>query len=181
MDPGPPRRTMRRIETSYDVRFLTFSTHQRMRVFGDPRNATIFAASLRNAVATHQFRLIAWVLMPDHAHLLLRTREGASTVPTILNSIKTPCARQIVKHWRTLDAIPADARDGVRIRIWETGGGFDRNIWSDREFEEKFSYIHTNPVRAGLTTRQVDWPWSSARWWSTERTLDCIPCVHAND
>jgi len=60
-----------------------------------------------------------------------------------------------------------DAR-GTR-RFWQRGGGYDRNIHSDTEFDEKIGYIHMNPVRAGLVKTPADWAWSSARWWDGER------------
>jgi len=38
---------------------------------------------------------------------------------------------------------------------------FDRALRTVQEYNEKIQYIHLNPVRAGLTRRPEDWPWSS--------------------
>ena len=37
---------------------------------------------------------------------------------------------------------------------------------SSQEFEEKFNYIHHNPVKRELARRAIDWHWSSARWYA---------------
>jgi len=55
--------------------------------------------------------------------------------------------------------------------FWQDGGGYDRNIVSDRELYEKVQYIHDNPVRRGLIGRPADWPWSSARWYERREGL----------
>ena len=42
------------------------------------------------------------------------------------------------------------------------------------------NYIHENPVRRGLVTRGIDWKWSSARWYVSDRkTVDPdLPTIH---
>lgn len=49
-----------------------------------------------------------------------------------------------------------------QIRFWQRGGGFDRNVWSERIVVQEIDYIHANPVRRGLCTRPEEWRWSSA-------------------
>jgi len=44
-------------------------------------------------------------------------------------------------------------------------------IYTQQKLEEKRDFIHKNPVRAGLVTRAVDWPWSSARWNYEQRSV----------
>ena len=39
------------------------------------------------------------------------------------------------------------------------------SIFSEAMFMQKVSYIHNNPVRAGLVERAIDYRWSSARIW----------------
>ena len=56
------------------------------------------------------------------------------------------------------------------VRFWQRGGGYDRNIHTENELEEKIVYIHENPVRRGLVLQATDWRWSSARWYAGVRT-----------
>jgi len=39
------------------------------------------------------------------------------------------------------------------------------NIHSEMKLREKLSYMHENPVTAGLVEEAVDWAFSSARWY----------------
>lgn len=118
----------------------------------------------------HTFYLYAWVLMPNHAHLLIREPEGGA-VDGVLRTLKLGLAKRVINRWIELEAPIldrlVDAR-GVR-RFWQRGGGYDRNIYSREEFDEKIGYIHANPVRAGLVERPTDWAWGSARWWDGKR------------
>jgi putative transposase len=110
------------------------------------------------------FRLFAWVVMTDHVHLLLHPDVKQGTVPDILRRIKEPSAREILAEWRARDARILDRLVSSRgaTHFWQRGGGFDRNIFSREEFEEKLEYIHANPVRAKLAKGTGGWRWSSA-------------------
>ena len=48
------------------------------------------------------------------------------------------------------------------FRFWQTGGGFDRNLWNAKAIHSSINYIEANPVRAGLVEKPEDWQWSSA-------------------
>jgi len=50
--------------------------------------------------------------------------------------------------------------------FWQDGGGYDRNIRNAKALRDIFTYIHNNPVKRGLVSRQEDWKWSSARDWA---------------
>lgn len=61
---------------------VTFTTHQRADIFSDAGNAACMARSLHNLRLWKDARLLAWVVMPDHLHLLiaLGTEESLSGV-----------------------------------------------------------------------------------------------------
>jgi putative transposase len=128
--------------------------------------------ALQAVGARHPFDLWGYVIMPEHAHLLIWPREGVE-IRAILQSLKLPVAQRAIR-WlkeqaprflaRLLDVQP----DGKRAyRFWQRGGGYDRNMRSTRDTHEKLHYIHKNPVRRKLVARPEDWPWSSARAWAT--------------
>jgi adenylate cyclase class 2 len=118
-----------------------------------------------------RYRLLAWVIMPNHVHVLLRTIDGW-TVAKIVATWKKYSARQILAHRmadsRTADhPIGANAKDADRVI-----GGTGRPVWH-REYWDRFmrdeghflqalEYIHRNPVKAGLVATPEEWPWSSA-------------------
>ena len=118
----------------------------------------------------HPFDLWAYVIMPEHMHLLVRP-DAAISVSDILSAVKQSAAKR-VRLWAP-EARPqlyeqmADVRPNGRVirRFWLRGRGYDRNLWSTAEIHEKIRYIHANPVRRGLVGRPQDWPWSSWRAW----------------
>jgi len=177
------RHKMHRREFINSCRFLTFSCHQRLPLLGNSRIRDAFAEELRRVRERRRFRLIAWVIMPDHVHLLIVPRPvvsvtehstliaSQSTVTDIMWDLKRPIAKRVIARWIQLKArilSEITTANGAR-RFWQPGGGFDRNIGDDYIFVQKIRYIHHNPVKRGLVERAEDWPWSSARWYLGER------------
>ena len=68
-----PRKKMRRWERVWQWRFLTFSCYQRLQLLGNPAIRDQMAVSLSRARDRCGFRLRAWVIMPEHVHLMLAT------------------------------------------------------------------------------------------------------------
>lgn len=107
--------------------------------------------------AGERYDLIAWVVMPNHVHVLVRVYEGV------------PLAK-IVQSWKSytgaklrplLDAAwqgQGRRPEGVWYREY-----WDRYIRDERHFLATIAYIHDNPVKARLVAQPEDWPWSSAR------------------
>lgn len=90
-----------------------------------------------------RYRLHAFVVMPDHVHLLL-----------------TPCEITIV---RAVGLIKGgfSRRLSSKFPVWQKG--FDeRRMRDTSEFVARREYIHLNPLRARLVERAEDWPFSSA-------------------
>ena len=167
---------MRRHEHPNHARFLTFSCEHRLPLFDNDAIKDKFVHQLRRTRERHAFLLHAWVVMPEHVHLLIRF-PGPATVPDVLRTLKTGLAKRVVARWRELDASVLGKITDERgnARFWLRGGGYDRNVFSAKEVEEKIAYIHANPVRRGLVERPEDWAWSSARWWQGRRD-DELPC-----
>jgi putative transposase len=54
--------------------------------------------------------------------------------------------------------------------IWQPRH-YDFNLFSEDKIEEKLTYMHQNPVRAGLVQGPCDWPWCSARYYEQVRSV----------
>lgn len=177
--PTPPlRKSMRRWEAAGAVRFVTFSCQRRLPLLGNPAIRDLFAQTLAAARTRHSFELFAWVVMPEHIHLLLRPHPD-SRLDEALRSIKTSIAKRVITRWHQLHApILEQIRTGRgTLRFWQKGGGFDRNVRDEHEFRREVRYIHRNPVKRGLVARPEDWMWSSVRWWMGQRDheVECDP------
>ena len=117
------------------------------------------------------FRLVAWVVMPDHVHLILVPDPRREPMAAILRSLKQPVAQGLIKAWRGSSSpmLKDLATPRGEVRVWQEGGGFDRNSRSPEELADEIEYIHQNPVKAGLVGAPTDWAWSSARWYAGQR------------
>ena len=61
----------------------------------------------------------------------------------------------------------AKSQGWISTDLWETGGGHDRNIFSERARKNAINYIHENPVKDGMVESSVEYFWSSANWYYT--------------
>jgi len=65
------RKRLKRIEHPNHIRFLTFSCYQRLPLFGNDAIKDAFVVHLDSSRARAGFRIHAWVVMPEHVHLLI--------------------------------------------------------------------------------------------------------------
>ena len=100
-------------------------------------------------------RLSAWVVMPNHIHLLM-TRFDAIELADIMQSYKSLTAH---KANRTLRR---------RGQFWMEDY-FDRYIRNPEHFAKTVRYIENNPVKARLCKEPRDWPCSSA-WFRDQKS-----------
>ncbi len=95
-----------------------------------------------------RYKLLAWVIMPNHIHVLLRPINDWS-LSSILHSFKSFTASEANKVL------------GRKGRFWMREY-FDRYIRDAEHFEKAFRYIENNPVKAGLCEKPSDWIYGSA-------------------
>ena len=118
----------------------------------DPVAAGIVQTSFFNFDA-RRYRLLAWVVMPNHVHALIEPIHGWS-VAKIVATWKKFTALRINEH------LTAEGRKPLHP-LWQREY-WDRFMRDARHFEQTISYIHNNPVKAGLVASPEQWPWSSA-------------------
>jgi len=155
--------------------FLTYSCQHRWPLLSRDSSRQWLIDAIRDARASQRFELWAYVIMPEHAHLLLCPERADYRMANIHAAIKRPVAAK-AKAWLIesdnrawLDKLSVRDGGGSVFRFWLPGGGYDRNLWSERPMEDAIDYIHANPVRRGLVENVLDWPWSSARFWAGQR------------
>ena len=161
-------KTRRRLEIANQPRFLTFSCYERLPLFGNDAIKDEFAKRLELIHARRGFKLCAWVVMPEHVHLIIVPNLDEVSTPQILSAIKRPFAEFVLRRWKQLKApiLKKICVASNRYRFWQAGGGYDRNIRDEDEMLRKVEYVHVNPVNRGLVDKPVDWRWSSARWFA---------------
>lgn len=172
------RKRLLRWEGRGDVRFITFSCYKQLPLFRNEAIRGLFVDRLLESRARTGFELFAWVVMPEHVHLLVRIAESARWARSA-SSLKNSVAKRVINRWRELDAsiLRRLQTEAGETRFWQRGGGFDRNVRNMSEFTKAVRYIHRNPVERELVTSPLDWAWSSARWWNGDPNaiLQCDP------
>lgn len=112
---------------------LTFSTYRRTRLLTDQATCRDFLRNLDRARNTYFFEVWAYVLMPDHVHLLLWPKEQVYSMTEIRASIKQPFAKTALARLESYSDPRLDnLSPNGRRHFWQTGGGYDRNINSSR-------------------------------------------------
>jgi REP element-mobilizing transposase RayT len=94
------------------------------------------------------YRLLAWVVMPNHVHVVAEM-SGAASLP------------KVVQRWKGVSARAINRDLGRRGRLWQPEY-HDRFIRNQEHLVAAANYTHGNPVAAGLCERGEDWPFSSA-------------------
>jgi putative transposase len=122
--------------------------HNREAVFIDDVDRQAWLAALREASATLQVALHAYVLQADHVHLLVTPRSAEA-----LGQFVQALGRRYVVAFNRRHRRTGTLWDGrYRASVIEPGASLLGCM----------RYIEQNPVRAGLVAHAVDWPWSSA-------------------
>ena len=154
---------MHRINVANHVRFLTFSCYQRLRLFDDLELRDAFADRIERLRSEHEWKLLAWVIMPEHIHLVVYPKDGKVT--EMLVKIKQGFAQRVVHRWKQESSpiLPKVTSRGGQTYFWQRGGGHDRVVRDRKELNHVIGYVHMNPVERGLVERPIDWRWSSAR------------------
>jgi putative transposase len=153
---------------------LTFSCYQRRPLLTNDLWRSELCQAIDRATERHNWALSAFVLMPEHVHLLVYPLCPEATIDSLLFAIKRPYSYRIKQQLTLarsplLDKLTVHQRPGVNtFRYWQEGPGYDRNLMSESAVLAAIDYIHLNPVRRGLCKKIDDWKWSSARWYLSE-------------
>ena len=126
--------------------------------------------SVRAAWDAHEIALWAYVLMPEHVHLLLMPRRIQYNLSRFLKQRKQPFSERVFRALRgtsslLLKRLRILERPGKDVfRFWQEGPGHDMNLWSLKKALEKARYGHRNPVERKWVSSPEQWMWSSFRW-----------------
>jgi putative transposase len=124
--------------------FLTLVTAQRRRIFQVTSTAELMMNHLQNQRTKNRMDIYAFVIMPDHIHLLL----------TPSHDVSLEKAAQYIKGGFSFLL-------KSKIDVWERGYNEVQVTIAD-QFDSIRNYIKTNPVRAHLTSEAGAYLYSSA-------------------
>jgi len=123
--------------------FVTSRTYSSRRVFEVESNAELFLETLQHYRREGHYKLHAFVVMPDHIHLLLTPLDRS--VERVMGLIKGGFSHRL----------------SSKFPVWQRSFT-DRRIRNKEEFLVKREYIHQNPVRGRLIANAELYRFSSA-------------------
>ena len=141
---------LKRFQNTGQSHFITFCCYHRRKLLTSPTSMRVFELALERVRRTFGLRIYAYVVMPEHVHVLL-SEPDRQTLADALKSLKQGVSRRLIENAE---------------HFWQKRY-YDFNIRDYPQFMEKLRYIHRNPVRAELCERPEDWAWSSFRHYAT--------------
>jgi len=158
-----PKR-LKRIYGFGHLHFITFSCYRRLPLLGSAKARDRFVRVLDQVRKESGFKLVGYVVMPEHVHLLL-SEPARGTPSTVLKVLKQRVSRRL-RPKRRRNSSPRQksfcfAPDGQPLPQFWQRRFYDFNVWSRKKKIEKLAYMHANPLTRGPAEHPKDWPWSS--------------------
>ena len=133
---------LKRYQTLGHDHAINFCCYQHLPYLESPASRDLFERSLENARRKYQFEIYAYVVMPDHVHLLV-SEPPIEPLSKAIQALKLSVSKQSQQR-----------------PFWQDRY-YDFNVITQHAFTDKRKYIHRNPVKAGLAENSEDWPHSS--------------------
>lgn len=148
--------------------YLTSVAHSRLPIFQKDTIKQIICDAFDEARNSGGIMIFAYVIMLDHTHVLTDNAREMKEVLRYLNGIS---AKRLIDHLKE-NGYESSLE---KLRIQERGKNHKHSVYEhhpnalritgEDAFMQKVSYIHLNPVRAGLVEQPDEYLFSSARQW----------------
>ena len=147
--------------------YVTGNIDKRREIFRSAANCIAFLEELQAIRRKYGSRLVCFVLMPDHFHLIVNLVDGR--IRSWIQELKSLTAQRLVEiNPPGLFRISEEEN-----QVWQESFNTFR-LWSGWMIWQKINYIHNNPLKAGLVDSASDYRWSSFRsfyGWESEELL----------
>ena len=155
--------------------FLTSVAKDRLPVFRKDEMKDITCKALDEARKSGKFALYAYVIMPDHLHLITDSARSSEDALRFTNGI---ISHRLITHLKE----QGYERSLLKLRQETKRRHYQHSLWdhhpnvrvlhTEKMLLERVHYIHENPVRAGLVERAEDYRYSSVRCWNGRLLTD---------
>jgi len=153
-----------------DTCFFTATINSWKHLLSNEKRISVLIDSLDYFCREKRIQLHAFVIMPNHLHLILTLGENESQL-TFQRDFLKYTAQQLIKliieNNEDEELLPYLSTQNDRIyHIWER-----RPRWIPIDnaliFEQKMQYVHENPVQEkwSLSNHPEDYAWSSASYY----------------
>jgi REP element-mobilizing transposase RayT len=151
------------------IYYITTVVYNRLPIFKRPSFIIPLMDSLNFYRYKQTFKLLGYVVMPDHVHLMIWP-FGNSSVSDIMRDYKKFTSARLIRQaevegmsdWLTAFQQAGEETRRSENKVWQDSY-WDENVYTERFLRQKLNYVHRNPVRAGLVERPIDYRYSSYR------------------
>jgi putative transposase len=144
--------------------FLTVVTYRRAPILDGPVNVARLRQALGQVMREAPFRILAAVVLPDHAHFLWLLPQGDADYSRRVGRMKVLFTRSLPGRGVSRLGVSRSRHRHRESDVWQRRF-WEHTVESEEELEGLMDYIHYNPVRHGLTLCPHLWPYSSfGRW-----------------
>lgn len=156
--------------------YITAVNFDRMKIFKSDKCCEIFIEVLKEIKEKHPFKLVAYVIMPDHVHLIVNPLE--CEINKVLMKLKGKSAKLIIdwlkenSYQTSLEKLAINIKDR-EYAVWQRDSSAI-DLFSHKFLRQKLNYIHLNPIRANLCDHPAKWKWSSYHAYLPHKT-DEVP------
>lgn len=161
--------SLQHFQSDSHIYYITCVVYDRLPLFCTPTFIIPLIDSLNFYRYKQSFKLLGYVIMPDHIHLLIQI-TGQATLADIMRDYKEFTAKRIIRQaevedkqeWLKAFQEAGQITGRSEQKVWQDSY-WDKSIFSVRFLREKLNYIHRNPVRAGLVESPELYWYSSYR------------------
>lgn len=131
-------------------------------IFPQERNYHYFLDKVRKSISPH-CDILAWVLMPNHFHFLIHAND--TTTEMVGTTVRRSALSEGFRH------VLSSYSKGINKQEGYSGNLIKQNTRSKCVYDATdgainyadtcFTYIHQNPVRAGIVEKIEQWEYSS--------------------
>ncbi|MDQ2692752.1 MAG: transposase [Chloroflexota bacterium] len=149
--------------------YITSNIYHRIYVFKRPSFIIPIIDSLNYYRYQYACKLLGYVIMPDHIHLLLWPQE-AIKITDFMRDFKRFTSGRISRQakiegkaeWVVRFEKAGSETERAEYKVWQDSF-WEQCIYTEDFLIQKLNYIHLNPVRAGICTTAAGYPYSSYR------------------
>jgi putative transposase len=148
---------------------LTASIYEKGYLIELPERKAEWRDAVYEAATIYQWQIIAWVVLHNHYHAIVRSPEDGSSLSKFTNSYHKFTAR----NWNDEDGL-----NGRKVwwNYWDTC------IRSERDYFNRIRYVFWNPVKHGLVERPEDYNFSNCSEYLTQlQSFDFTGMSEVND
>jgi putative transposase len=137
--------------------FFTVITYNRINYFSKPSNVELLGDAFRYVLKKHPCNMMAYVIMPEHLHVIWQLPEGDANYSTRWRLIKSYVSR----NRNMFEDTTSDMNDSKGRQPFWQNQYWEHTIQSQDDLDRHFDYIHYNPVKHRLVDDPIKWKYSS--------------------